>query len=155
MGSETSIIHGNFFIHAAEEKIKESITMLILLDEDPYYFNSTPLSKIYIIYFIDVTPMSAFGNPDALSLLLGLWHFRNCSKITVQFSRLNSITRRDFYGFLQKRKTASSSCSRAEQVQSAGWGHLWGNCSQEAPFGFCSPTGIFLWSRKILCFPQL
>lgn len=43
-------------------------------------------------------------------------------------------------------------------MQSAGWGHLSGNWSQEAPFGFYNPTGIFLKNRKRqyfkMCFPQ-
>lgn len=42
-------------------------------------------------------------------------------------------------------------CSSAKQVQSAGLGHQWWErCSQAAPFGSCSPTEIFLETRKIL-----
>lgn len=104
--------------------------VFVLPDEDPYYFNrSYSFKKSYIIYFIDVTPMSVFGNPDGLSLLLGLWNFRNC-KITVQFLCLNSISRRDFYEFLQKRETVlhrhalgQNRCNQKAEVVCEGTAH--------------------------------
>lgn len=126
--------------------------MLILPDEDPYYFNSSYSFKqdLYNLYYRWHTSASLWKigcvEPVAGTEILEVSH----RKITVQFSCLNSISRRGFYEFLQKRETASSSCSGAKQVLSAGWGHLWGNCSQEAPFGFCIPTGMFLNSRKRL-----
>lgn len=48
--------------------------MLILQDEDPYYFHGSYSFKqeLYNLLYRHDTPMSAFGNPDELSLLLGL-----------------------------------------------------------------------------------
>lgn len=43
--------------------------------------------------------------PGCVEPVAGIVKFRNCRKIIVQFSCLNSISWRDFYEFLQKRES--------------------------------------------------
>lgn len=105
----------------------------------------------YILLYRYDTPTSVLGNLDGSCLLLEPWNFRNCRKVTGQFSRLRIISRQDFSVSSENRNCGSWPCSNAKWMQSAGLGHSWwGRCSQPAPFGSCSPKGIFLESRKTL-----
>lgn len=97
------------FLHSScrskNEGKHDNVTVLILVGEYPYYFNSSYfcVESKSLLYRYDT--LSVFGNLDVLCLLLCLCNFRNCGRITGQLSCFESINSQAFLEFLQNQET--------------------------------------------------